>query len=151
MLLDISRFGLLLGLGLWLGASLTMLITTPVLFQRLERPDAGEVAGEMLRRVDLLLMGAIGLIIAGFLLRFAHERVVPGLRLAVPVVIMIGSRFMSALVVSPAVRALRARMRDANAPASDAERAVFGRLHGTSMALMVLELALAVYVLFVVA
>ena len=55
-----------------------------------------------------------------------------------------------ALVVGPAHRALRARMRDANAPASDAERDVFGRLQNAWLLLLTLEVCVGLYALYAV-
>jgi hypothetical protein len=149
-LVKLSRFGMLLALSLWVGAAFAMFLSTPVLFKRLARPEAGEIAGAMLRRVDWLLVVCIVLVVVGLGFRIVRDGTAPPASLAGPIAAMVASRLVSAFAVAPAIRALRPRLRDANAPATDAERAAFGRLHGASMTLMTLEIVLGVWTLFAI-
>ena len=143
-----SRFGLLLGLTVWTGLALATLVLAPVIYAKLERAQADDVAQALFARVDLWLLGALGLLVVALGGRVVVDRAAPPGSLLLPLAVMAGSRLVAAFVVSPALRALRARMSDANAPASDAERNAYGRLHGAWLILLTLEVCLGLYALF---
>jgi hypothetical protein len=143
-----TRFGLLLGLTVWTGLALATLVLAPVVYAKLERAQADEVAQALFARVDRILLGVLGLLVVSLGGRVAADHAAPPGTLLLPLAIMAGSRLVAAFVVSPALRALRARMGDANAPASDAERNVYGRLHGAWLILLTLEVCLGLYALF---
>jgi hypothetical protein len=145
-----ARFGLLLGMALWLGLVVGALLIVPVLFKRLARPQAHDVIGAVLHRVDRLLLGAMALVLLALGSRMVLDRAAPPGSLALPVACMVASRLIGALVMGPAGRALHARLQDANAPASDAERGAFDRLHAASLILLTLEACLGLYALFAV-
>ena len=144
----VAHFGLLLGLTLWAGLAVATLSLTPVVYAKLERAQADDVAGALFARVDQLLLAALAVLIVALGLQSVIDRAAPPGALLLPLVGMAGSRLVSAFAVNPALRALRVRMRDANAPASDAERAAYGRLHGAWLVLLTVEVCLAVYALF---
>lgn len=143
-----TRFGVLLGLTVWSGLAIATLALAPVVYAKLERAQADDVAGALFARVDRLLLGALALLVVSLGLRAVLERAAPPGSLLLPLVGMAGSRLVAAFAVAPALRALRVRMRDANAPASDAERAAYGRLHGAWLVLLTLEVCLGIYALF---
>jgi hypothetical protein len=143
-----ARFGLLLGLALWTGVAIATLALAPVVYSKLERAQADEVAGALFGRVDRLLLGALGLLVLTMGARVVLDRAAPPATLLLPLTGMGGSRLVAAFAVGPALRALRGRMSDANAPASEAERAAFGRLHGAWLVLLSLEACLGLYALF---
>lgn len=143
-----ARFCLLLGLTLWTGLAVATLILAPVLYTKLERAQADDVAGALFTRVDRLLLGALLLLAIALSARVVLDHAAPPGSLLLPLAVMAGSRLVGAFVVGPALRALRARLRDANAPASDAERQAFGRLHGAWLVLLTLEVCLGLYALF---
>lgn len=145
-----ARFGLLLALAAWLGVALATLAFTPVLYARLEKTQAHEVAGALFQRADRLMFGAMGLLVLALGSRVVLDRAAPPGSLLLPVAGMVASRLVAGLVVRPAAGALRTRLRDANAPATDAERGAFGRLHGATLMLVALEACLALYALFAV-
>ena len=78
------------------------------------------------------------------------DRTAPPSGLIVPVAVMTLARLLSALTFSPALRALLVRMRDEDAPASDAERAAFVRLASARGLLLTLEVCLSLYALYAV-
>jgi hypothetical protein len=150
-LVGISRFGLLLGLSVWVGTAFATLTLVPVLYSKLERPQADEVAGALFRRVDQVLMGALAVLLIALAARAILDRAAPPRELFLAIVAMTASRLIGALAVAPAQRAFRARLRDANAPASDGERSAFERLGRATVILLVLEVGLGLYGLFGVA
>jgi hypothetical protein len=148
VLVIMSRFGLLLGLAVWMGLALATLALAPVVYAKLERAQADDVAGALFARVDRLLLGVLALLILSLGLRVIADHAAPPGTLLLPLAGMAGSRLVSAFAVSPALRALRARMGDANAPANEAERSAYGRLHSAWLILLTLEVCLGLYALF---
>jgi hypothetical protein len=143
-----ARFGLLLGLAVWTGVAIATLALAPVVYAKLERPQADEVAGALFARVDRLLLGALGLLIVTMGARVVLDRAAPPGSLLLPLAGMAGSRLIAAFAVGPAHRALRGRLRDSNAPSSELERSAFIRLHGAWLVLLTLEVCLGLYALF---
>jgi hypothetical protein len=72
-----ARFGLLLGLALWLGLALATLVLAPVLQARLERAQVQEVTGAVFARVDRWLLGALGILALALAARVALDRAAP--------------------------------------------------------------------------
>jgi hypothetical protein len=140
-----SRFGMLLGLALWLGLGLALLLSFPVIEKQLPPAQARELAGALSRRIDKLLFVALVLVLLGLLARITLDRAAPPTGLVVPVAVMALSRLLAALAVSPTLGALLHRLRDANAPASADERAAFSRLQGARGLLLSLEVCLCLY------
>jgi hypothetical protein len=147
----IARFGLLLGLSVWTGLAVATLALTPVVYSKLERAQADDVAGALFERVDRLLLAALVVLAVALGARMIHDKAAPPGSLLLPLAGMAGSLLVAAFAVGPALRALRERMRDANAPASEAERNAYGRLHGAWLLLLLLEVLLGVYTLFAAA
>ncbi len=145
-----GRFGLLLGLALWMGLAAATLALSPVLFAKLERAQAHDIAASLFRRVDRLLIVALGLLAVAMAVRLLLDPAPPAPSLLLPLAAMAGSRLISALAVGPAQRALVGRLRDANSPASDAERTAFGRLHNAWMLLLTFEACVGLYGLYAV-
>jgi hypothetical protein len=146
-----SRFGLLLGLALWVGLGIALLLLLPVVQRQLPAAQADDVVGAAVRKVETVLYIAAALVMIALGARVLLDRAAPPTTLVLPVMGMIISRLLSALAVSPSVRALRQRLRDANAPATDAERSAFGRLEGARRLLLSLEVCLALYALYAIA
>jgi hypothetical protein len=143
-----ARFGLLLGLAVWTGVAVATLALAPVVYAKLERAQADEVAIAIFARVDRLLLGALALLVITLGARVVLDRAAPPGSLLLPIAGMAGSRLVAAFAVGPAHRALRGRLQDANAPASEAERSAFSRLHGAWLVLLTLEACLGLYALF---
>jgi hypothetical protein len=165
-LVGASRFGLLLGLSLWLGLGAALVAQLP-LFAR-PAPAApggaaisGELVGAVVRRLERLLFFAMVLVIGGLAARVVLDRAAPPTTLLVPVAGMSISRLLGALAVSPSLRALRGRLADpANAAlapppppaaATPAERTAFSRLDSARRLLLTLEVCLALYALYAIA
>ncbi len=145
-----GRFGVLLGLMVWLGLALGLLVMLPGLYKSAERSQARALASVLMARTERVLLMGMGVLGLGLTAQ-AFVRQAPEVgRFWVVVAVMTGLRLIGWLAVGPASRAMQARLRDANAPASDDERRAFERLHTTSLAMLTVELALGVYALFVV-
>jgi hypothetical protein len=144
----IARFFLLLGLSVWTGLALATLALTPVVYGKLERAQADDVADALFARVDRMLLVALSVIGVALGARVIHDKAAPPAHLLLPLAGMAGALLVAAFAVAPAMRALRQRLGDANAPASEAERSAYGRLHSAWLLLLILEVFLGVYTLF---
>jgi hypothetical protein len=156
-LVGASRFGLLLGLALWLGLGVALVAQLPLLGRR---APPGELERALVRRVERLLWLALVLVGAGLLSRVILDRAAPPTTLVLPVAGMVLSRMLAGLAVSPSLRVLRARIEAEavpEAPAPDtnardaAERTAWGRLEGARRLLLTLEVCLALYALYAIA
>jgi hypothetical protein len=145
-----ARFGLLLGLAVWTGVAVATLALAPVVYAKLETAQAHDLAGAVFERVDRLLLAAMGLLVVALGARVVLDRAAPPGSLLLPLAGMAGSRLVAAFAVGPALRALRGRLRDANAPATEAERGAYSRLHSAWILLLTLEVCLGLYALFAV-
>jgi hypothetical protein len=145
-----GRYGALLALTVWIGLALGALIMVPALFRSLERPQAHEMAAPMLARADRVLLGALALLIVSLGVLSSAGHAWPPSHLLGTLAVMAGLRLIGSFAVGPAARALRTRVHDANAPASNDERRAFERLHATSLLLLALEVGLGCYALFVI-
>jgi hypothetical protein len=143
-----SRFGLLLGLTIWTGVAVATLVLAPVVYGKLERAAADEMAGAVFARVDQLLLGALVLLGVALGARVVLDRAAPPGTLLLPLAAMAVSRLVAAFVVAHAMRAMRGRLRDASAPATADERNAYTRLHGAWLLLLTLEVCLGLYALF---
>ena len=143
-----GRYGALLGLTVWIGLALGALIMVPALFRSVERPQAHEMAAPMLARADRVLLGALVLLVVSLGVLAGVARAMPSGHLLVALAVMTGLRLIGSFAVGPAARAMRSRVHDANAPASNDERQAFERLHATSLLLLAIEAALGCYALF---
>jgi hypothetical protein len=142
-----SRFGLLLGLALWLGLGAAALLALPLAGGP---PQEGEAAAALLRRIEGVLFGALGLVLLALTARTILDRAAPATSVIGPVAAMAVSRLLLAFAVSPAMRALRLRLADVAAPATAAERGAHGRLEAARALLMTLEVILALYALYAI-
>ena len=145
-----SRFGMLLGLALWLGLSAGLLLTLPTVTRQLGEGQSRELTAALVGRFDRLLLLAVILVLVGLGARVLIDRTAPPTSLVIPVAVMTLSRVLSAFIVSPTARALLNRLRDANAPASDDERSAFTRLQGARGLLQSLEVCLGLYALYAI-
>jgi len=133
----------------WVGLALGALVMVPALYRSLERPQAHEMAAPMLARADRVLLGALALLIVALGVLSAAGQAWPSGHLLAALAAMTGLRLIASFAVGPAARAMRGRMHDANAPASNEERRAFERLHGTSLLLLAIEVGLGCYALFI--
>jgi hypothetical protein len=145
-----SRFGMLLGLALWVGLGTALLLILPVIERHLDLAKAREVSDAVTARLDVALFLAVLLVLVALASRVVIDRAAPPAGLILPVAIMTVARLLSALTFSPALRALLMRMRDEAAPASDAEKSAFARLASARGLLLTLEVCLSLYALYAV-
>jgi hypothetical protein len=145
-----SRFGMLLGLALWLGLGLALLLALPVVEKHLPAPKSREVGDAVTARLDGMLYLAVLFVVLGMGARIFIDRAAPPSSLVIPVAVMTLARLLSALTFSPALRAMLVRLGDEKAPASDAEKSAFTRLANARGLLLTLEVCLALYALYAV-
>jgi hypothetical protein len=145
-----SRFGMLFGLALWVGLGIALLLTLPIVQKHLPPPKAREVGDAITARLDLVLYAAVGLVVVALAARVFIDRAAPPGSLIIPVAVMTVARLLSALTLSPALRALLVRLGDEQASASDAEKGAFTRLAGARSLLLTLEVCLSLYALYAV-
>jgi hypothetical protein len=145
-----SRFGMLFGLALWLGLGVAMVLTMPVIEKHLPQPQARELRDAITARLDGMLYLAVGLVVVALVARVYIDRAAPPSGLIIPVAVMTLARLLSALTFSPALRALLVRLRDENAPPSEAEKSAFARLANARGLLVTLEVCLSMYALYAV-
>jgi hypothetical protein len=156
-LVGASRFGLLLGLALWLGLGVALCLQLPLFARRTGGAPAAALAAALLRRLELLLMVAVVIVVAGLVARVIIDRAAPPTTLVAPVAAMVLSRLLAAFAVSPSLRALHARLgpddavEAAPAGATPAERSAFGRLEAARRLLVTLEVCLALYAIYAIA
>jgi hypothetical protein len=102
-----SRFGMLLGLALWLGLAVAVLLALPIIERQLPAGDAAAVSGVLVRRLNLALLGAALLVLLGVGARVLLDRAAPPTSIVAPVAAMTAVRLLSlALVGRPAARGL---------------------------------------------
>jgi hypothetical protein len=145
-----SRFGMLLGLALWLGLSVGLLLAFPLLDRQLPAPEARKAAAALGLRFDTVLFLALALVLLSVGARMSLDRAAPPGTLIAPVAVMTLCRLLQALAVAPAVRALIARSRDDAAPASPDEKKALQRLLGARGLLLTVEVCLCLYALLAV-
>ena len=101
-----SRFGLLLGLALWLGLATALLLLLPAVERRLPPDQAAPLGRALLLRADLALIGAVVLVGLGLGARVLIDRAAPPGSIVLPVVAMALTRVVSVMLRRPAVRGL---------------------------------------------
>ena len=145
--MSVARALAALGLALWLGGGLGVMLSTRAVFRNLRgQPLAGRIAAEMLRGLSALTAIALVLLALATIL---------GLR-GFPVAAWIAGSLVfgaSELLVKRALHALRDEMGGSteNVPAGDPRRKRFGALHGVSMLLLLVQLVCAAAALVAVA
>jgi hypothetical protein len=116
----------------------------------LPAPKSREVGDAITARLDLALFAALALVAVALAARIFIDRAAPPGSLVIPVLGMTVARLLSALSFAPAIRALLVRLGDEKAPASEAEKAAFGRLAGARGFLLTLEFGLSLYALYAI-
>jgi hypothetical protein len=157
-LVGASRFGLLLGLALWLGLGVALCLQLPLFARRSGGAPTAALATALLRRLERTVLLAMILVIAGLVARVIIDRAAPPTTLVAPIAAMVLSRLLAALAVSPSLRVLHARVgsvdgdsEPAPAAATPAERSAFGRLDSARRLLVTLEVCLALYAIYAIA
>lgn len=100
-----SRFGLLCGLGLWLGVGVAQLALLPAVEKASPSPGGPALAAALQPRLELVLFIALALVLAGLGLRVVFDRAAPPSALLAPVAALTGLRLLSATAISPRLRA----------------------------------------------
>ena len=145
------RYTALLALTIWAGGLVALGgVAAPAMFEVLgarQIPDsrqlAGSIFGEALRRFHLISYACGAVLVVSLAVRAVlgprPRRF--ALRLAITIV-MLGASLYSGLVVTRQIERLRADVgaSASSLPASDARRARFARLHGTSTTLEMIPL-----------
>ena len=99
-----SRFGLLLGLALWLGLGAAALLALTAA----AAPQGGEAANALLRRIEGVLFGALGLVLVALTARTILDRAAPPTSVILPVAAMTLSPPMTTVVgANGATRSIR--------------------------------------------
>jgi hypothetical protein len=142
-----SRFAMLLGLALWLGLGAAVLLVGPVIERTLAPAQGRELLAALSGRLEKVLFVAVAMVLLGLGARMVIDGSAPPGSLVAPVAAMTVSRLLSALAVSPALRALLRRLPDESAPASADERSAFARLQAARGLLLTLEVSLGLYAL----
>jgi hypothetical protein len=107
-----SRFGLLLGLALWLGLSTALVLLLPAVERQLPPEQAAPLGRALFRRGDLALMGAAALVLLGLGARVMIDQAAPPTSIGLPVAAMTLVRVVSLILLvlrrpaAPAVRSL---------------------------------------------
>jgi hypothetical protein len=106
-----SRFGMLLGLALWLGLSTALVLLLPAIERQLPPEQATPLSRALFLRGDLALVGAAALVLLGLGARVMIDQAAPPTSIALPVAAMTLVRVVSLSFVvlrrpAPAVRSL---------------------------------------------
>jgi hypothetical protein len=99
-----SRFGLLLGLALWLGLATALVLLLPAVERRLPADQAAPLSRALILRGDLALIGAAVLVVLGLGARVLIDRAAPPGSVVLPVAAMALTRVVAVIVRRPAVR-----------------------------------------------
>lgn len=140
-----ARFLLLLGLALWIGLPIALLLQSRIIGRYLAKPQTQDLMALLIPSLDRLLLVALGIVLLGqATLAFQNKALPPS-----PQLIVLGAmvllRLLEAFAISAALRALRLRVREPNA--NDSDRRAFVRLYGTSHLLLGVEAVLAIILL----
>lgn len=125
-------------LTLWVGSMFAFgALFAPALFRRLERTDAGNVAGVVLGRIDTLGLVASGVLVAVVAMQgIAGDWAVIDLLRLLLVVKLLALTLVSVLGIRPKMDQLKTGAVPLETlPAEDERRVEFGRLHRLSTAL----------------
>ena len=99
-----SRFGMLLGLALWLGLAASLLLSLPAIARHLPEGQSRELTAALVGRFDRLLVLAVALVLVGLGARILIDRAAPPTSLILPVAAMTLVRVVSAFTRKAAVR-----------------------------------------------
>lgn len=151
-MIPILYFFHLLSIVIWIGSIIFFsFVSAPAIFKALPRETAGDVVAQIFPKYYRTgaICGATALIT---LLVLSHETEShPTFRL-IALGIMTLITFYSSLFVGPKVRQLKAELRQAkDGPEKAIKQAAFSRLHGLSMGLNMLVLAIGLLFLFMTA
>jgi len=140
-----------IALAVWLGGGIALgALTAPELFRQLPRPQAGGIFAPVLRRFARVRLVAILVAIAAAATKhFVWERHAANLWIVIrwtALTFMAVAVLYEIAVLQPAMEKLRPEI--AGAPENDPHRALFGRLHKRSEALLKASLLAAVAAIF---
>ena len=141
-----SRFGLLLGLALWLGLAAALLLAYPVIDKHLPTAQARPLAAALSGRFDAALFVALLLVVVSLAMRVSIDRAAPPGSLVAPVAVMGLCRVLLALALGPALRASLAKGGESGA----LEKRALARLLAARGLLLTLEVCLALYAILAV-
>lgn len=150
-MLSLAKYIHLLSLVVWIGAIIFFsFIGAPAIFKTLDRRTAGDVVGEIFPKYFVLWQvcaaaAFLTLVYMGFKSGFSSP-----LKAGLVLLVLMGAvTVYSSCVNAPQARAVKAEMRkQADEGKAEALRKKFGRLHGISMALNIVTLALGLLLLF---
>jgi hypothetical protein len=92
-----SRFGMLLGLALWLGLSAGALMAVTTVARRLPSGDGDPLLTALVNRFDRWLLLAVALVLVGLGARVLIDRSAPPSGIALPVLAMTATRALAML------------------------------------------------------
>lgn len=147
----VLRYVYLLALVVWLGGMVMLgAVVAPTTFQVLQerqgdagRVLAGAVFGETLRRFHLVAYVAGGIVLASLVWMALARWRQPGLPACLLIAAtMLALTLVSGTVISPRIERVRAAVGGSvvDLPAADPRRMEFGRLHGVSTGLMLVNI-----------
>jgi hypothetical protein len=146
MLAIAARFSTLLGLALWIGIPVAVLVQSRIIGRNLAKPQTQDLMSLLIPSFDRLLLVAFALVLVGQAMSVSLSRTLPPGHQLMVLGSMVGLRLIGAFAISAALRALRLRVREPNVTESD--RRAFTRLYGTSHLLIGVEAACAILFLF---
>jgi hypothetical protein len=90
-----SRFGMLLGLALWMGLGAGALMAVTTVERRLAAAEGGALAAALVSRFDRWLLLAVALVVLGLGARVLLDRAAPPTGIVLPVVAMTITRVLA--------------------------------------------------------
>ena len=148
--ITIARAARAASLGIWLGGIIMAFIAAPIVFNALkpDRAKAGEIVGAILHTAGMVKI-ALAVIAVAAELVILNSGGVTGWRRYLPAIFLgltIATTLVATFWLEPKITALRDRNPDfGEATADSPDRVSFRKLHGLSMALLLLE---AIFVAF---
>ncbi len=101
-----SRFGMLLGLALWLGLATALVLLLPLIERRLPADQAAPLSRALILRGDVALVAAAVLVLLGLGARVLIDRAAPPSSIVGPVAAMALTRVVAVLIRRPAARGI---------------------------------------------
>ena len=140
-MLELSAQVIRFSLALWVGGTLLVVLTAPVVFGRVaSRDTAGAVFGEILRRFEAVKhVLSLAMVVAVFL-RLERQREIAGTGVveAVAIFVAIATNVYLAMVLRPRMNYFRMKVGSFDAaPSDDPWRMRFDRLHRRSTRVLV--------------
>lgn len=147
--MQILRFIHLMSITLWVGMLIFFsFLAAPSIFKVLPRETAGDVVGHIFPKYWLVGYAASVLSLGSLIAISASEKVFPGARIAI-LIVMTAMTFYSGLAVGGKARAIKAEMRAAEEPArKETLRAEFRKVHALSSTLNLIVIILGVVLVF---